>query len=139
MDTSFSVSDRQQRSWYQQTLSKLWIFARYFMIIPEYFSNEPNIFTLFWDRYILVQYLSQQCFVQYFSELPELKNLLLTILKTENTQRCSSLNKQWVESTLDPENLLYSNIQSWFDHTVIYFSERVEEYKLEQKKALPKQ
>lgn len=89
------------------------------------------------DRQAL--YATSFAFVQYFSELPEPKNLLLTILKTENTQRCSSLNKQWVESTLDPENLLYSNIQSWFDHTVIYFSERVEEYKLEQKKALPKQ
>ena len=73
-------------------------------------------------------YASSFAYVQYFSSLTQAENHLISVLNTELKQRCSVLNKEWSASQLDPNNQLYTNIQNWFEYTVIYHSDRKADY-----------
>ncbi|RZQ53298.1 hypothetical protein C1E23_09470 [Pseudoalteromonas phenolica] len=76
-------------------------------------------------------YASSFAYVQYFSNLEKSENKLITLLNTELKQRCSVLKKGWSKTHLDPNDLLYTNIQNWFEHTVIYHSQRADELEKE--------
>ncbi len=73
-------------------------------------------------------YASSFAYVQYFSSLTQQENHLISFLNTELKQRCSVLNKDWSAAQLDPNNLLYTNMQNWFEYTVIYHAERKADY-----------
>ncbi|WMN60718.1 DUF1570 domain-containing protein [Pseudoalteromonas xiamenensis] len=64
-------------------------------------------------------YASAFAFIQYLSTLSKADNPLLRILKFENKQPCSVVNKTWTSGALDFDGMFNNNVLTWFEYLVL--------------------
>ncbi|MFC0118691.1 hypothetical protein ACFFK7_12285 [Pseudoalteromonas xiamenensis] len=76
-------------------------------------------------------YASAFAFIQYLSTLPKADNPLLRILKFENEQPCSVVNKAWTSGALDFDGMFNNNVLTWFEYLVLDHEARLLEKRSE--------